>query len=222
MPARRLKSGGKGVSSRAEAPGDAPDAQSRRDVILEAAAELFAAKGIAVTTVRQIADQAGILSGSLYHHFPSKQRIVEEILTTYLEDLQKSYAEVLAEELAPADQLRSLIRRSLETAVRHPHAAEIYQRDHGYLQTLPHFDYLENVARDVQKAWLQVINAGVASGDFRDEIDPRVFYRMLRDAVWLSVRWYQPRPGYSVSQFADDAASVFLDGFAVRPTSRRR
>ena len=64
-------------------------------------------------------------------------------------------------------QLRSLMRSSLETVNRHPHAAEIYQGDYGYLQTLPHFDYLKTVAGEVQKAWLDVITAGVAIGEFR-------------------------------------------------------
>ena len=163
--------------------GDPADSLDRREVILGAAAELFAAKGVAATTVREIADAVGILSGSLYHHFASKQSIVEEILTSYLEDLQKSYAAVLSERATPSEQLHNLVCKSLETVTRHPHAAEIYQGDYGYLQTLPHFDYLKNVARDVQKAWLDVINAGVTQGDFRSDIDPRVFYRLLRDAV---------------------------------------
>ena len=200
---------------------DVVSSPDRREVIRDAAAELFAAKGVAATTVREIADAVGILSGSLYHHFKSKQHIVEEILTDYFEDLQKSYTSALSEKGSPAEQLRSLIRTSLETVNRHPHAAEIYQGDYGYLQTLPHFDYLKTAAGDVQKAWLEVISAGVTTGDFRADVDPRVFYRLLRDSVWLSVRWYRPRPGYPVSQFADDAANVFLQGFAARPASRR-
>lgn len=202
--------------------GDPADSLDRREVILGAAAELFAAKGVAATTVREIADAVGILSGSLYHHFASKQSIVEEILTSYLEDLQKSYAAVLSERATPSEQLHNLVCKSLETVTRHPHAAEIYQGDYGYLQTLPHFDYLKNVARDVQKAWLDVINAGVTQGDFRSDIDPRVFYRLLRDAVWMSVRWYRARPGYPVTQFADDTASIFLDGLTSQPAPNRR
>ena len=42
---------------------------SRRDELLELAAAMFAERGLKATTVRDIADSAGILSGSLYHHF---------------------------------------------------------------------------------------------------------------------------------------------------------
>ncbi|MGC2799024.1 MAG: helix-turn-helix domain-containing protein, partial [Mycobacterium sp.] len=44
---------------------------SRRDELLELAATMFAERGLRATTVRDIADSAGILSGSLYHHFSS-------------------------------------------------------------------------------------------------------------------------------------------------------
>jgi TetR/AcrR family transcriptional regulator, cholesterol catabolism regulator len=206
---------------REKAVSDVVGAPDRREVIRDAAAELFAAKGVAATTVREIADAVGILSGSLYHHFKSKQHIVEEILTDYFEDLHKSYASALSEKGTPAVQLRGLIRTSLEAVNRHPHAAEIYQGDYGYLQTLPHFEYVKAIAGEVQKAWLDVISAGVAKGDFRADVDPRVFYRLLRDSVWLSVRWYQARPGYPVTQFADDAADIFLQGFSARSGSRR-
>ncbi|HEX3947502.1 MAG TPA: helix-turn-helix domain-containing protein, partial [Acidimicrobiales bacterium] len=83
------------------------DPGDRREAILNAAAQLFASKGVAATTVREIADAVGILSGSLYHHFRSKQSIVEEILTSYLEDLHKGYTSVLTERATPAEQLGS-------------------------------------------------------------------------------------------------------------------
>src|SRR5580700_8354109 len=99
------------------------EVSGRREEILAAAAELFGTKGVKATSVRDIADAVGMLSGSLYHHFPSKQSIVEEILVRYLEDLQKAYAVILAETQGPSDQLRALIHSSLQVASRHPHAA---------------------------------------------------------------------------------------------------
>ena len=70
--------------------------RDRHDQILAAAAELFARKGVAATTVREIADQVGILSGSLYHHFDSKEAMVDEILLPYLKDLGEACTRVTA------------------------------------------------------------------------------------------------------------------------------
>jgi hypothetical protein len=49
----------------------------------------------------------------------------------------------------------------------------------------------------VQRVWLGVIERGVADGSFRDDIAPRVFHRLIRNAVWLSGRGRHPDAGYS-------------------------
>ena len=194
------------------------EVSGRREEILASAAELFGTKGVKATSVRDIADAVGMLSGSLYHHFPSKQSIVEEILVRYLEDLQKAYTAILAETRRPSDHLRGLIRSSLQVASKHPHASEIYQNDVSHSRS-PTYSAIRQASREVQRTWLGVIEAGVVSGDLRDDIEPAVFYRLLRDAVWLSVRWYRPSADYTVDRLADDAATIFLSGYLKR---RRR
>src|ERR1044072_877697 len=73
-------------------------ASERRDHLVKLAAELFARKGFQATTVREIADEAGILSGSLYHHFDSKETIVDEVLSTFLDDLVGRYRTALEQD----------------------------------------------------------------------------------------------------------------------------
>ena len=187
---------------------ESPD---RRAGILACAAELFARKGIGVTTVREIADAAGLLSGSLYHHFESKDAIVAEILARYLAAIQDRYAAVLASGKAPADSLHDLVLASLRVASEQPYATAIYQNELHYLREQQRFADVLAAAGNVQQTWLRVIEKGVAEGAFRDDIDPRVFYRLIRDAVWLSVRWHHHEPP---ERLADDITSVFLDGFA--------
>jgi AcrR family transcriptional regulator len=193
----------------------------RRESILACAAALFARNGVAATTVRQIADEVGILSGSLYHHFESKEAIVDEIVSSYLEDLRRRYKEVLAGEGEPRDRLRRLVLASLETVEAHPHATEIYQNDVNYLSQLDRFGYLKGSAREVQHAWLEVIKAGMARGEFRSDLDPKIVYRLLRDTVWMSVRWFKPTRDYPVSRLAADCTAIFLDGLAVRKRAAR-
>ena len=54
------------------------EGNTRRDELLEAAAGLFATRGYAATSIRDIAGAVGILSGSLYYHFASKEEILLE------------------------------------------------------------------------------------------------------------------------------------------------
>jgi AcrR family transcriptional regulator len=196
----------------------------RREHILARAAALFARKGVAATTVREIADEVGILSGSLYHHFESKEAMVDEVISSYLEDLRSRYKQVLAGESDPRARLHDMVLASLEVVEAHPHATEIYQNDVNYLSQFERFAYLKSTAKEVQNCWLEVINAGVAQGVFRSDVDPGILYRLMRDAVWLSVRWFKPSREYSVARLAEDCTSLFLDGLTGRPprTPKRR
>ena len=191
--------------------------QDRRELILSAAAEMFARKGLRATTVRAIADGAGMLSGSLYHHFPSKDAILHAVLTRYLDVIRSRYAAVLASGKTPAESLHDLVVTSLEVAEEQPHATAIYQNEAQYLRETPSFHDIQSAVAEVQQTWLQVIEAGVSDGSFRDDIPARVFYRLVRDAVWLSIRWHHPGGTYSTQQLAEDVTSLFLHGFATSP-----
>jgi TetR/AcrR family transcriptional regulator, cholesterol catabolism regulator len=187
----------------------------RHQQILAVAAALFARKGVAATTVREIADEVGILSGSLYHHFDSKEAMVDEILAPYLQDLHEAYKLVLSRAADPRSKLRDLVVASLRVADAHPHATEIYQSDVNYLSQFERFSYLAAAAREARTAWLDVIGDGVKQGAFRADIDPGIIYRLMRDAIWLSVRWFKPTPRYPLTQFAEDCTSLFIDGIAL-------
>src|SRR5690606_5722818 len=72
-----------------------------RQLILDVAAGLFSSHGYAETGLREIADKVGIRPASVYHHFESKDRILEEILLTGV--TQTASAARAAVEALPAD-----------------------------------------------------------------------------------------------------------------------
>lgn len=187
---------------------------SRREVILTQAAGLFATRGVAATTVRQIADEAGVLSGSLYHHFQSKEVIAQEIVIAYLDDLLARYARLRESDLDPVGRLRSLVLVSLQVGRDHPHAVEIYQNEKVVLRSVPRHEHIAAAAAQIHQFWAEVIAAGVAAGQLRSDVSTRLFHRLLRDAVWLSPRWYHQTDDYPPARLADDLLAVFLDGFS--------
>lgn len=187
----------------------------RRDVILQRAADLFARQGVAATTVREIADAVGILSGSLYHHFASKDDIVDAIVGSFMTDLVSRYDAVLASSDDPAERLRGLVVASLETVAGHPHATEIYQKDARYLASTSEgkAPVMDN-ARLIRKAWIGVLEQGVEAGLFRGDVPVGVVYPLLRDGLWLTARWFTPTRDYGYDELARDYLKVFLEGIA--------
>src|SRR5260370_10710178 len=74
--------------------GSVDDSGTRRTEILQTAAALIATSGLR-TSLQEIADAAGILPGSLYHHFESKEAILVELLRRYHQDLDYIAARAL-------------------------------------------------------------------------------------------------------------------------------
>jgi AcrR family transcriptional regulator len=187
---------------------------SRRDELLVLAATMFAERGLRATTVRDIADSAGILSGSLYHHFKSKEQMVEEVLRDFLDWLFDHYQEIIATEPNPLERLKGLFMASFE-AIEHRHAqVVIYQDEAKRLTSLPQFDFVETRNREQRKMWLDLLNEGVKQGYFRPDIDVDVVYRFIRDTTWVSVRWYQPGGPLTAEEVGRQYLAIVLGGIA--------
>ena len=187
----------------------------RQAELLAIAADLFADRGYVATTVRDIADEAGILSGSLYHHFDSKESMIDEILSTFIDQTLTSYEGVIAEGKGPKETFEGLVRTSLGSMVDSRAAILIYQNEARFLAAQPRFSYLTAAHRKFEKIWTDVLKKGVKSGEFRDSIDPKLVYRLVRDTVWTAPRWYRPG-GRSLKpeRIIDQYMAVLVDGVA--------
>ena len=192
----------------------------RRDEILALATRIFADKGYASTTVREIADSAGILSGSLYHHFPSKESMLHEIMHGFLDGTIEQYRATLAQGGAPLDVLRALVHDAFESHGANPAALAVMINEFNFLVQFPRFAYLREGAEDTEQLWCGVIEAGMGTGDIRADIEPRMIYRFMRDTIWISVRWYHPDGRYHPDQIADFYIDVLLDGIKTGPRAR--
>lgn len=186
----------------------------RRAELLALAAEMFAERGFVSTTVRDIADAAGILSGSLYHHFDSKESMVDEILRGFLDELFGRYRQIVAEGKGPRATLEAVVVASFESIHRHHAEVAIFQNESKYLMQFERFGYLADRNVEFRKLWIGLLEDGVRAGAFRPELDVELVYRFIRDTVWVAVRWYRPDGGLSATAVAEQYLGILLDGIA--------
>ena len=109
--------------------GHAYDDGTRRTEILQTAALLIATSGLR-TSLQEIADAAGILPGSLYHHFESKEAILVELLRRYHSDLDRTAEHALsrlddASSRSPFDRIVDLSSAVAQCAVTHSAALQM-------------------------------------------------------------------------------------------------
>ena len=181
MPDPRLPDPGRSSAPSADLP--------RREQLLSVAAELFATRGVAHTTVRDIADEAGIQSASIYHHFASKQEILLEIVRRLVEQLRHRRLAVLMRGDDPTTTLEKLAREAFAVFGESPHATALL---HGW--DAPPFDVFTDpiaaeAAADIETIWRDVLAAGQERGYFRGDLHVGILYRFLRDTVWARGRF---------------------------------
>ena len=187
-------------------------ATDRRGELLALAAELFADRGLKATTVRDIADAAGILSGSLYHHFDSKESMVDEILRSFLDELFGDYEAIVAQKLGPREQFEAIITASFHALERNHAAVAIYQNEVRQLADQPRFDYIRPRLDQFRTLWKDMLRDGMKDGTFRKDLDVDLAYRFFRDTVWVGVRWYRPGGSVSIDDVTQQYLTIVLDG----------
>jgi AcrR family transcriptional regulator len=185
---------------------------TRREELLELAAAMFAERGLRATTVRDIADAAGILSGSLYHHFSSKEEMVDDVLRGFLDWLFDRYQQIIDTEPNPLERFKGLFMASFD-AIEHHHAeVVIYQDEAKRLSGQPRFGYVDELNRRQRKMWVDVLTEGIEQGYFRGDLDIDLVYRFIRDTTWVSVRWYQPGGPLTAEQVGREYLAIVLGG----------
>jgi AcrR family transcriptional regulator len=182
---------------------------TRKAEILSAAAELFAKQGFAGTSVRDIANACGILSGSIYHHFSAKEELVEEIFAAYFDELRARWDVVLAEPWDARTKLEAMLRAAIENVDRHTAAARLFT--HEWLD-LRHIGDFEARWEDVQSLWLKLLREGERDGSFRSDIDPALLFSVAIDVIRGLSGWYQQGHRYPIGTLTDAYIAVLMTG----------
>src|SRR5262245_20812928 len=215
----------KGVGALAGEAGAGCTDGTRRTEILEAAASLIASSGLR-TSLQEIADAAGILPGSLYHHFESKEAILIELIRRYHADLDR-IGEIAQQGLDPTDskpvlerigELGSAIARC---AVRHRAALQLSFHEPPTSANQELVELAQRPPSAVQAAMLATLRAGRRRGYIRAGIDlPRLADRICQTLLHVGLDVIRHDAG--ADQVASVLCRILLHGLASRPPGDAR
>lgn len=186
---------------------------TKLDEIIAAAAKVFRTKGYRAASVQDIADQVGMLKGSLYHHFASKEDLLYLVVKEPIARLYARLGEIVAEDLPAAEKLRRAILAHLEAFdAHHPHLF-VYLRETEEFKS--RFRAKMGLSpKQYERFWQQILREGVKSGEFRPDLDvPVISYGLLGMLNWL-YKWYDPRGRLSVPEVAAQFSTLALSGLS--------
>jgi AcrR family transcriptional regulator len=190
------------------------------DDIVSAAAKVFRTKGYHAATVRDIADEVGILKGSLYHHFDSKEELLYLVVKEPIAQMYRTIGEIAAADGTATEKLRRAISAHLEAFDRHYPHLFVYLRERESVKR--RFREMFGFSpKEYERCWQQIIREGVETGEFRAELDIQVAsYGLLGMLNWL-YKWYDPQGRLSVQEVAEQFTSLALAGLAAAPAAPR-
>jgi AcrR family transcriptional regulator len=180
-----------------------------RERILRAAAALFRQKGFNGTSMQDLAAAVGITKSSLYHHFPSKQALLSEILELTVERVTPAVRAVAEADLPAADRLRRAVALHLVELVRDLDNQACFIEEGRYL-TPAHMEVFV-AKRDRYEAYFRhILEDGIRTGEFVEHDVRLAVLAILGMCNWV-VRWYRPDGDRSPDEIAEEFA-----GLAVR------
>jgi AcrR family transcriptional regulator len=197
---------------------------SRREEILRAAAKMFATSGVR-TSLKDVATECGMLPGSLYFHFDSKDALIIELIERYQEDLDQVAKEALqapqrADPSQVLDRVVGLGKAIAACAERHFAALllTLYDPPAGAS------DELRRVVRAtpnaINTAMLHVLRSGGDDGAFRAGVDLRLLADRLCESM-LRHGLTSPYLGSDAEHLVELRCQILLLGLAPQPVSTR-
>ena len=156
----------------------------KRRVILDAAVRVFARKGYHAARVGDIAAEAGIAHGLLYHYFGSKEEVLETVFRENWRELLETFARIEASDEPPLAQLEGIAKSLLRTWRAQPELVTVMVRE------VARSPQLQSQVDEIRGGFLviqRVIERGQADGSLRPELDARlaswIFYGGLEELL---------------------------------------
>lgn len=199
-----------------------------RQRILDAAASTLANRGYAGTSIKAIADSIDMQDASLYYHFESKDALVLEVLRTGVvlsEEAVNAAVSALGEQPDPIDALRAAIVAHAEAVLGMGDYPRANVRNFGQLPQEIVSAQMSHQRR-YGKVWRNLIDAAMASGRLRQDMNTRAMRMLILGALNWAPEWYKPRGELSPGDVGRQMAAMIIEGLlatgAAQPVRRQK
>jgi AcrR family transcriptional regulator len=193
--------------------------QARREAIVDTSASVFARRGYHATGITELCAANDLGKGALYHYIGSKEELLAAIHDRVMDDVLLGADRVAEAGGAPSQQLAMLGEELLDVIHRYPDHVWVFLHEFPAL-TGERAERFRVRRREYERRVEMVLQAGVATGEFRD-VDP-----WLTARAWLGMHnytylWLKPGGRLSARDVAKPFADIFMEGLAA-PTAESR
>ena len=178
---------------------------------LESALELFSERGFHQTTVAAITQRAGLTKGAFYHHFESKEDVLQQIHAEYATQMVEGAREVFQQDIAPIEKLRAIIERAVIQLGRHRKHVAVFYQENRFLSGEA-YDAIRALHDEQEEILLKVIRAAKRRKELRADVDPKLLMFTISGVTAWIYQWYTEKGPMKLEDIASQLASYIVDG----------
>ncbi|MEO7005607.1 MAG: TetR/AcrR family transcriptional regulator [Terrimesophilobacter sp.] len=180
--------------------------------VLEIAVAAFNEFGYDATSMGMLASRLALSKSAIYHHFASKEELLQVALDVALTGLEEILTHEQAQSGPAADRLDFILRGAVDVLVTRQPYVTLLLRLHG--NTVVERTALAR-RRAFSGAVADLLLAARDEGSVRSDIDPAVVARLLFGMINSIVEWYRPTGPENADKLADDVLTIALTGLRV-------
>ena len=195
--------------------GQITDPASPRGRLLDCAADLFSAKGFERTTVRDIASAVGIQSGSIFHHFKTKEEILKALMTEAVMCFTEKLKAAVDEAGDPEQKLLACIENELLFTIGDDTVAamSVLVSEWRCLSEGSQREIL--VLREAyEQVWMDTFNDAKAAGLIKGDVF--IVRRLVAGAINWTPNWYRGDGALSPNDFAAEVFNIICPDAVAR------
>ncbi|WP_447982590.1 TetR/AcrR family transcriptional regulator [Achromobacter kerstersii] len=189
------------------------NAGETRENLLKLAARTFGLHGYSATTMRNIAEQAGIEAASIYYHFASKEELVDEVMEQGADRIVhhlNEHMSLLGPAATAEQRFRAAVFGQMTGLVKHGDFALANSRLLGQLPDKVRERQIKRRERH-QKLWNGLLEDLRAEGRLRGNVDIHLARILILGSINSTQSWFNPHKG-TLEKVADQLCDLFFDG----------
>ena len=177
---------------------------TREDEIRAAAFRIFREKGYHGTSMQDIADEVGLLKGSLHHYIPSKEALLGRLFEGALETPLATLSEIAKRDATASERIREMVKTYALAVVSNLDAVGVFLREWRELPA-KELAVVRERRRAMRRLFERVIEEGIRTGEFARGDAKLATLAILGMCNWM-YEWYRPRGRKGADAIAEELA----------------
>ena len=179
--------------------------------LIKQSINLFVEKGFSATSIQDIVDTIGVTKGSFYYHFKSKEALLMDIHSNYIDDLLRRQKTILDTEKSYKDKLMAIVELIIVDIEKQGAVGRVYFREIRHLKE-DNAAVIRQKRADFRDNIELLLKEGIEANEFRKELQPKIITFAILGITNWSYQWFNPEGSLSVKELSAMYTDFILHG----------